>query len=1580
MIKQHGIKGGWTVGEAVTKSNEKSSKANSASPQSAKLSESSCAKCNGGPTDVRLAGNFAIQQLLKSGAIRAKLTIGSAGDADELEADRVADQVLSSARLGRDQRKCSACAEGGGCSACDETGGIQAKFRSGQTAQISANAGAKIEALQGGGQPLSSTERSFFEPRFGRDFGNVRVHTDEQAAESATAIQARAYTWHQNIVFAAGEYAPASSEGQRLLAHELAHVAQAGPTIRRQPVANVQPTKGPTTPPSIGSPPPAKSQAIDPVAVKVSGSVIVSGIGFQNVSMVVSVLEPHTLDERRAIRAYVHEQTNVWLERWLVGRINRAGSITLLSLVTPVALPTGALKAGTETAEQGLRLLWRALPLIDRLEIYNEGYREIETAQLDVIRAASQTERDEAQAQATRPRLESVLALMNPREEYEARGLLDTSPAGRLRTAERMLERWARDPLYDAVLDLEEWRRNQFFLDHYRQLHHLLFLSLAPDRPDRVLNLFKTLSRGRDVEALIARLRLATEDRSDDQAGITSVVDRVVNLLSERRELQAAINAQGLTGPALEEARRRLNQLAELDQLLKFERPTGAALTAGSFMALLSAGRNDPASFAADAQRLAAFARNPKEARSFAFEIAKQRILKAGANQGEIKRAVLYLRAPRLETRKGQPPPSPYAQQAADEELRRELLRDEAVKAVVSRLKGSEQRPVYWMIEADRFSELLWQFNEANQNGRWGELFHTTFIIAQNEGWKARLRARQHEALGAFDAYGQLHGRPREIVDKILADPKRLPFVDILAYVSDVDQLRAVFDDIGERDRAQLRLGWFLTEHPRIGPPTEDEVKAIELYQTVKSHLQDSQTTLGVLDPSGYQTIIEVALGSEPTAEELESPTERYRAALLWYDLQQSRLGLDRGMSAGFTETDETMVGAAREYSALWLHVRDRGALSTIDFYALANLHRRFETRAGEFKAASDAIGELAATIAATVAGIIVVVATGGAATPGVIALAAVAGGSARIVTREMFGGDYYAAMSDAGARDTLLGAVDGALAVVSGRLAAKGTQLLGFSGETLTSGAAKLAGEVTEEAASKSLGRRVSGKSVEAALDGLFSGSVSEAFGTMTDARTWRRGIMDGLARVGEAALLGGLTGLGGGAVIGSAMSAFTPRGRWLAQSMAGRSLGESLERAGLIDTLEEARELARLGKVDEVNKLAAKLESHLTEQEVMALRRQLGEELRTALPRPPGTVAASSDAQKDLLAQSSAMRAPSGDHLKAETDIVTRSRPQPSREPGFVDEVDLGNGHTWRRRDDGTWCRFTEKTLCGTAIPNAAPLPESARVTAEAAKTQATAKATGEPAEAPPHVTPQGSGVAPHGTPQPGGSAPLTLDELNRQAVPLRKQRADLAEDLSNAEHRVQDVREKIDNLEKLRAERGLPPKPDAFKDELEKARKAAAAQLRKLEQIAGKLAEVESEIQRLTPTSPSRPTWRQSEIDVGSDLGPKFREQQSYLNHKPVPAGTEGSVRPDWAAIDGSVSVEVKNYDLSDINGVIDNVSSQAIYRTEHLPVGMRQQVVIDIRGQVVAVEKQNAIVKGIVRRSKGAFRPEDIKFKE
>ena len=82
------------------------------------------------------------------------------------------------------------------------------------------------EVLRAPGQPLDRDMRSLMESRLGHDFSHVRVHTDPTAAESAAAVGALAYTVGSDIAFGAGQYAPRTSAGQRLLAHEMVHTVQ----------------------------------------------------------------------------------------------------------------------------------------------------------------------------------------------------------------------------------------------------------------------------------------------------------------------------------------------------------------------------------------------------------------------------------------------------------------------------------------------------------------------------------------------------------------------------------------------------------------------------------------------------------------------------------------------------------------------------------------------------------------------------------------------------------------------------------------------------------------------------------------------------------------------------------------------------------------------------------------------------------------------------------------------------------------------------------------------------------------------------------------------------------------------------------------------------------------------------------------------------------------------------------------------------------------------------------------------------------------------------------------------------------
>jgi hypothetical protein len=104
---------------------------------------------------------------------------------------------------------------------------------------------------------LRASTREFFEPRFGADFSGVRVHTDSKAAQTASAINARAFTVGRNIAFNAGQYSPHTAEGKYLLAHELTHVVQQSGTDAVMHAPTPEPAP-PVTPPPPAPPTPAK--------------------------------------------------------------------------------------------------------------------------------------------------------------------------------------------------------------------------------------------------------------------------------------------------------------------------------------------------------------------------------------------------------------------------------------------------------------------------------------------------------------------------------------------------------------------------------------------------------------------------------------------------------------------------------------------------------------------------------------------------------------------------------------------------------------------------------------------------------------------------------------------------------------------------------------------------------------------------------------------------------------------------------------------------------------------------------------------------------------------------------------------------------------------------------------------------------------------------------------------------------------------------------------------------------------------------------------------------------------------------
>jgi hypothetical protein len=150
--------------------------------------------------------------------------------------------------------------------------------------------------LRSSGQPLDERIRSEMESRFGYDFQNVRVHTGARAAESARAVNARAYTVGRDIVMGAGDHTPDTQSGKRLLAHELTHV--------------VQQSRGGSTGPSLhpGSAPEKEASRTSSTITSSNGPIHIScasawGLARQPRSLTEQV-DPQSLSEDELWREY----------------------------------------------------------------------------------------------------------------------------------------------------------------------------------------------------------------------------------------------------------------------------------------------------------------------------------------------------------------------------------------------------------------------------------------------------------------------------------------------------------------------------------------------------------------------------------------------------------------------------------------------------------------------------------------------------------------------------------------------------------------------------------------------------------------------------------------------------------------------------------------------------------------------------------------------------------------------------------------------------------------------------------------------------------------------------------------------------------------------------------------------------------------------------------------------------------------------------------------------------------------------------------------------------------------------------
>jgi hypothetical protein len=231
--------------------------------------------------------------LLATRALQAKLPVSQPNDPFEQEADRVASQVMRMPAP-ENESPCPACASG--LSPCPTCAARKTHTPAAPTAgPVSTDS--PLHDL-GPGRPLDPATRAFFEPRFGHDFGPVRVHDDQTAAQSARSLNALAYTLGRDVVFDTGQYAPGANAGRQLLAHELAHVVQQGAGAPPQVARTVSPSTF-NCPANTHNAPADPFGSLDAVDRHAQGLTE----GSANLAIIASILNPST-DTNGTARAY----------------------------------------------------------------------------------------------------------------------------------------------------------------------------------------------------------------------------------------------------------------------------------------------------------------------------------------------------------------------------------------------------------------------------------------------------------------------------------------------------------------------------------------------------------------------------------------------------------------------------------------------------------------------------------------------------------------------------------------------------------------------------------------------------------------------------------------------------------------------------------------------------------------------------------------------------------------------------------------------------------------------------------------------------------------------------------------------------------------------------------------------------------------------------------------------------------------------------------------------------------------------------------------------------------------------------
>ncbi len=674
---------------------------------------------------------------------------------------------------------------------------------------------------------------------------------------------------------------------------------------------------------------------------------------------------------------------------------------------------------------------------------------------------------------------------------------------------QNIVARWKQDPwlggqsgTYDAILAMPIAQRAL-------ALKALKKERLLDGLPAALEIQLETMCTGTEAEAVFARLQLATTGDGTDEEGVQTALAGAAQLLDEARALEDQKKAGGLTDAELETVQTRLDEIGGIQALLDGTKDTGFLQLAASevsrdeMAAGLSAGGADE------------------------DLVAKQQILGAEGVFNDDQTA--------MTTALGS---------VQDDGARQKLIEDEQVDSAINPAWGGLQADtVSKLSEGDTYAVAAAELDQlaSAMSPDHGAILKRIARMTEEERQqlandgplRAKLTApsfglgvpdlKWAQALDTFINGGSMP------TDWLLEDTTA-------GGTDDSDLMEGAYAGMAEHDRDAVQLGYLLEKR---GTPesewSDDDREAMKRYKALSE-------PIGQLSDAGEQDEATRAMMGEQPIERLDDEPGRRALVDTFHFRQLDRMAVEGG---GYTPTaDQTLEIAHTIFEEAYAAaIGGTDGVTLAEATQLVALDQQFWDKAGAQAEANAYVAEMASSIAAAsicvalafvpgvgpaAAGSLYAALAGNA---GLISIAAVLGGVAKVTVAEEIGGDFND-REEVQVGQFASGTVEVIAGVVGAHLAANVVGAVGLAGKPLAGHLAKGARSAAVEA---SAGRAIATAALEGAVDGAVGGAAGDLVMTAIDAETYKRGLWQVIGRYSTSMVEGAVLGAGTGGILGA-------------------------------------------------------------------------------------------------------------------------------------------------------------------------------------------------------------------------------------------------------------------------------------------------------------------------------------------------------------------------------------------------------------------------------------------------------------